>query len=167
MAHKTTCFVPSHGGNGRQDKPVLSVDSTQITCWVHQSHKLWYLSCGITEFSCRSFIKESYDNTFITDMALPFDLAQIPGSYTCVIWGLCKSTWQVNLTSYNLSSDLERGKRARRKSTCHVNLSSWLVYQVELVTASGICHLRIFFFQNRYRVGEGVCEIFRSFFCVL
>ena len=66
---------------------------------------------------------------------------KIKESYTCVIWGLCKLTWQVNLTSYNLSSDLKRGKRARRKSICQVNLSSWLVCQVELVTASGICHL--------------------------
>jgi len=48
---------------------------------------------------------------------------------------------------------------------------------MELVTASGICdgHVRKkiasvswqIFFQHRYRVGEGACEIFWSFFCVL
>jgi len=58
-----------------------------------------------------------------------------PGSFTCAIWGLCKLTWQFNLTSYNLSSDLNRGKRAswqvvkltslssgscRRKCDCHL-----------------------------------------------
>jgi len=127
-------------------------------------------------------------------LLFPFDFSHGPdgqisscksdssGSYTCVIWGLCKLTWQVNLTSYNLSSDLNRGKRTRRKSTCQVNLSSWLVSQVGLVTASGTCHRKWdlsptkkklpasagnSFFQNRYRVGEDVCKIFRSFFCVL
>jgi len=45
---------------------------------------------------------------------------------------------QVDLTSDNLSRDLKRGKRVGWS----VNLSSWLVRQVELVTASRICHLR-------------------------
>jgi len=54
----------------------------------------------------------------------------------CSSW-LDKSTWQVITCQV-----IWRGARGRGdKSTCQVNLSSWLVCQVELVTASGICHL--------------------------
>ena len=45
-----------------------------------------------------------------------------------------KLTWQVNLTSYNLSRDLKRGKRVG----CQVNLSSQLVKLSSL--SSGTCH---------------------------
>ena len=84
----------------------------------------------------------------------------------CSSW-LNKSTWQVITCQV-----IWRGVRGQGdKSTCQVNLSSWLVCQMEVVTASRICHsrkkFRQFVFENRYRVGEGVCEIFRSFFCVL
>ena len=88
------------------------------------------------------------------------------GSYTCVIWGLCKLTWQVNLTSHNLSSDLKRGKRARRKSTCQVYLSSWLVCQVELDTASGICDLqkKLQASAGFFRVAMASEKVFARFF---
>ena len=55
------------------------------------------------------------------------------GSYTCVR-RLFQLTWQVNLTSYNLSSELKSGKRARWQ----VNLSSQLVKLTSL--SSGTCH---------------------------
>jgi len=82
LVHKTSCFVPYHGGNSKQDKPALYVDSTQITFWVLQSHKLLYSRWGRIECGCESCIKESYDNTCNTDMTLPFGPAiwqdQIP-----------------------------------------------------------------------------------------
>ena len=85
-----------------------------------------------------------------------------------MIWWLFKLTWQVNLTSYNLSSDLKRSRWARWQ----VKLSSWLVCQVELVTTSGICHVRkkiagisrqILFWESLAR-RRSVCEIFGPFF---
>jgi len=39
---------------------------------------------------------------------------------------------QVSLTGYNLSSDSKRGRGQGAKSTCQVNLSSWILCQVEL-----------------------------------
>ena len=63
---------------------------------------------------------------------------------------------------------MKRGKRARRKSTCPVNLSSWLVCQVELVTASGICHLRKYFAgvsrQIFFRIAIASEKVFARFF---
>jgi len=48
----------------------------------------------------------------------------------CVAVSVLQSVWQVNLTRYNLSSDLKRGKRLRRESTCQVNSSIWRLCQV-------------------------------------
>jgi len=49
-----------------------------------------------------------------------------------------KTTWQVITCQV-----IWRGVRGQGdKSTCQVNLSSWIACQVEVVTASGICHLR-------------------------
>ena len=56
------------------------------------------------------------------------------GSYSCVIWRLFKLTWQVNLTSYNLSSESKRGERAKWQ----VNLPSQLVKLTSL--SRGTCH---------------------------
>ena len=54
----------------------------------------------------------------------------------CASW-LDKTTWQV--ITYQV---IGRGTRGQGdKLTCQVNLSSWLVCQVELVTASRICQL--------------------------
>jgi len=50
-----------------------------------------------------------------------------------MIWRLFKLIWQVNLTSYNLSSELKRGKRARWQ----VKMSSQLVKLTSL--SSGTC----------------------------
>jgi len=52
-----------------------------------------------------------------------------------------KSIWQV--ITCQVIWRLARGQGD--KSTCQVNLSSWLVCQVELVTASGVCHFLSFF----------------------
>jgi len=57
-------------------------------------------------------------------------------SYPCVIWRLFKLTWQVNLTSNNLSSELKSGKRARWQ----VHLSSQLVMLTNL--SNGTCHCK-------------------------
>jgi len=52
-----------------------------------------------------------------------------------------------------------RGARGQGdRSTCQVNLSSWLVCQVELVTASGICHL-----QKRIRIASASEKVFARF----
>ena len=55
----------------------------------------------------------------------------------CASW-LDKSTWQVITCQVNWRVARVQGD----KSTCQVDLSSWLICQVELVIASGICHLR-------------------------
>jgi len=71
---------------------------------------------------------------FSTRQNSKLPLAVNSGSLTCVIWGLCTLTWQVNLTSNNLSSDSNRGKWAMWQ----VNLSSQLVKLTSL--SSGTCH---------------------------
>jgi len=45
---------------------LLSAESTQVMWWVLQSHELLYLSKGSTEFSYKSCICHSYNNTFTT-----------------------------------------------------------------------------------------------------
>jgi len=69
--NKTSCLMRCNGGNGRQDQPVLSAHSTQCTVGVLQSHKLLYVSCERTDFSCGSYHRESYNHTFTTHMAPP------------------------------------------------------------------------------------------------
>jgi len=55
-------------------------------------------------------------------------------SYTCMIWRLFKLTWNVTwqIIIYQVIW------RGARRAMCQVNLSSRLVCQVEIVTASGI-----------------------------
>jgi len=83
---------------------------------------------------------------------------------------LDKSTWQVITCQV-----IWRGARGQGdKSTCRVNLPSWLVCQVELATASWICHLRKKFagvsrqiFLRIASTSEKLfARFFQSFFCV-
>jgi len=98
----------------------------KILMWKHPK-RLLRREIGNRPTSSLFWYKYSYE----TDYKMYF-----PGSYTCVIWGLCTLTWQVNLTSHNLSSDLNRGTRARWQ----VNLSSQLVKLIGL--SSGTCHCK-------------------------
>ena len=89
-----------------------------------------------------------------------FTLQLFAGSYTCLTWYFFQVDLTSSFTSYNLSSDLKRSKRARwqgDKSTCQIklvkltilssrtchrkwNLSPNLSPQVEFVIQT-ICHI--------------------------
>jgi len=56
-------------GNGRQDGAVVSVDSIYGMFWVLESHKLLYLRCERTDFSCGSCDLKSCSYTLTTHMA--------------------------------------------------------------------------------------------------
>jgi len=79
--HKTSRLMGGNGGHGRQDGPVLNVDSTYGTFWVLESHKLFYLRCGICE--SWTMVWKSYSHTLTTHMAPP-RINFCPGPARCL-----------------------------------------------------------------------------------
>jgi len=122
----------------------LWIECLVLTTWVHIGHQNGFLFFFFFFFFCtRDTLLQKTD--------------QIPGksgSFTCVIWGLCKLAWQLSLTSYNLSNDLKRGKRERCQLVKLTSLSSGRCHRKwDLSPTKKICRRQpaIFFWESLSR----------------